>query len=344
VAAVSRNMAQFAGGVMLSIIGFWIWLAWLVRRDNWLLERPDQQLLVYCLPLATVLGAAVVCWVQYGSRSTLLARGILAAFLTLTAFLPALVPSGAAFAAVTKFSTEVDPSEVQLALAPPPSGGAPLWSIHPDMAHFFLPVDLRELPDGIFLRSGYVNVTVTAPNGDAWNSGWDNLNSLTSGEAVIHRRVLAVNGKYWLYLELDRAFSARHLNDRVHLRANVTFTMLGNARSRQLKIGAPAQLLSGGTFCRGERQDSRLHVICESPFHHQAGTLVRLRELTTGEVQETMSPSESHSSLASIWNLDSFHLEYRNPPIELTVETREPGVRIERVLDVQEVRLADYVR
>jgi len=288
--------------------------------------------------------AGIVCWLQYSSRATGRSRCVCIGGLLAMALLPFVLPLGAINEYLVRFSAPVADSVARLSLdSPRELSSIPNWSWDPRHRYYHLPIDVAGIPWGMHAASEYVAVTLTAPNGETWSSGWNAPNEIHSGQATGEGRVLRGDGKYWLYMEVPHSFNDRFVSVPVHLRARATFTLLGVPQIARVRTDGQSQRLPGGRFCGNEWRDRFLSATCLAPFRKPAEATLRFRFPDTGKMEEHGSSGDG-LMVNSVWTVIASASEQVKGPVNVTLETREVVGRFERVLDAAGVRLSEYMQ
>jgi hypothetical protein len=193
-------------------------------------------------------------------------------------------------------------------------------------------------------------VTVEAPGGETWSSGWSSVAEIYGETAprFLNRRLLPGDGgPYSLYFEADRSFCKRFSAAPVHLRATVAFTLLGKPTTTRLTVSNRRQPLPDDGFCYLQSISGFPSALCFAPLRKVAENVVRFQPLESGAVQESGSLESLQTTgtlnVFSIWERLSSGVGYKPPPSPYAVffETREAVAHFERVLDLQGVRLAE---
>ncbi len=217
----------------------------------------------------TLVAAAAILLLQYSRRRTWLSRGIVVVALVIAAFLTYMPGWHTAFALQSRLSgQQVAATVVRIAFDPARDPRTPTlmperWTLfRPDVTPVPIPVRVTGIPPGMALYGDRAALTVSAPNGERWRSGWDSLQELVRLTGTIHAynqdkpvfaltedRVLAGDGEYWLYLLIDRPFYRRIRSGPMHLHARVALTLLSPQQTTRLALRDGAQAVSDDGFC-----------------------------------------------------------------------------------------------
>ena len=355
-AAVTANLVQVAMTFLAIFAGLYASLLGLSMRVGldalaWGSAGP---VVTACQSAITALFGVSICVLQYSRRATTPARWLVACGVVAPYVLTTIVPWGAAFALIARRSPAVDPAVIRLSLDP---GGEPHawirgqtpWRNH-DIIGVTLPIQVDGVPTGKEAYSDHISVTVEAPGGETWSSGWSSVAEIYGETAprFLNRRLLPGDGgPYSLYFEADRSFCKRFSAAPVHLRATVAFTLLGKPTTTRLTVSNRRQPLPDDGFCYLQSISGFPSALCFAPLRKVAENVVRFQPLETGEVQEyesieSMQPTGA-LNVFSIWERLSSGVGYKPPPSPYAVffETREAVAHFERVLDLQGVRLGE---
>jgi hypothetical protein len=357
-AAVTANLAEFAMANLMVLAGLYALLIGL----SMLLSMDALAVGSAAPAIATIhwaITALIACWVcvlQYSSRATSRARWLVAGGIVLPFVFPAILPWGAAFALLARQSPAVNPAILRLSIDPGRDrhtwpGGETHW-MHDDSLGVTVPIRVAGIPAGMQAYSNRSNVTVEAPGGATWRSGWNSLNrvySVTRADVNKGQILPGDGGPYWLYANIDRSFFDRFSTTPIHLRATVAFTMLGKATTTRLSVSNRRQPLPDDGFCYLQSQNGLVQNLCFAPLRTVSGNALRIQSLSSGAVSddeqvEGLSSPTSGANIFSIWERLSPGLAYRPPPapFEISFETRQTVAHFERVLDLQGIRLEGF--
>ena len=296
-ASISAGLVEFAGTALAA----WLWsyvLTMMVgsvglpfRADyNWGGLYWFRSTLVAALMLAA--GAAILL-LQYLRHRTWISRGIVAATLTLTAFLAYMPGWHTAFALQAKFSDQqvpattaritFDPTRDPRILMVSEAFRMKLGQEVPGQRIVPIPVRITGIPAGMAVYSDRTSVTLITPNGDFWTSDWDPRGALirpvgTGQNQVLAEAVqwvLAGDGGDWLCLLVDRSFYGRIRSGPLHLHAKVALTLLSPQQITPLA-------LRDGYRLRGPRKGAESAV---APGDPRARTVLLVRRTRRGSDQ-----------------------------------------------------------
>lgn len=341
-AAVTASEVQVVLSVLTAYAGLYLVLlaAFKVHPIAFFPQGCVEPLLGACQNAIVGLLAVGVCVLQYSRRTTVPARWILACGLAGCFVLYAIFPWGPAFALVKWRSPALSPDVARLSRdgTRSPSFGADLS----------LPIHVSGIPAGMQAYSERIRITVEAPGGQAWDSGWDYRSSIrrVSQGPVEHRLLSSGTDDYDLNLHVDRAFLHMLGSVPVHLRATVAFTLLDRPAITQVYGWNRPQHTPGGAVCAVDKRSNSVVVSCLAPFGQVAESVVRLQPLPSGEASEQQDLLELQyvgriGDKFSIWQMVSGAVGWLPPPAPYAVyvETREAVARFERVLDIDGMSL-----
>jgi hypothetical protein len=213
------------------------------------------------------------------------------------------------------------------------------------------------------LYSDRATVTVTTPNGQRWNSGWDSLNELVRLVGTIRgvhphdpvfalteERVLAGDGEYWLYLMVDRSFYRRVRSGPMHLHAQLALTLLSPAQTTPLAPRDGPQAVQNDGFCLVRWRSLYLQTDCQWPGRAPACLHLHLRPGPTvrppgqaylsiaNEEQDRVGSYAPFPTSGELWQWDSPGLNANVPPLGADLVTRQAVAHFERDLDIPDLK------
>lgn len=227
-------------------------------------------------------------------------------------------------------------------------GGSVHWRWTRRDVGISVPIQITGIPAGMLAYSDHATVTIEAPDGETWNSGWDSLNAVQSAFRTMYQNARLLpgdGGPYWFYANIDRSVVITYFHTPVHLRATVAFTLLGPARTTELDVSNRLIPIPGHGFCHLGMRGGYVVVSCFAPLEGASEKLVRFQSLDSGEIRENgyvdgLPPSVSAPNLFGVWENFTWPA-FGPPPAPYSVffETRQAVAHCERVLDVPGVRL-----
>jgi hypothetical protein len=361
-ATVTSSLAEFVTGMLgaaVLLYGTGLGLIRLVTLDSLAWGSVEPFISSYKGITAACLGATA-CGLQYFRRATLPARWLVAASILLPTFFGAIFSWGDAFARLARQSSPLNTTALVLTLDPgrdphtKPHGDSFQWGQTDGLVAINIPIQVTGIPAGLQAFSERAQVTLAAPGGQSWSSRWDSLNriySVTQGDINKGQVLPGDGGPYWLYVNMDRAFYSKFLTTPIYVQVTVAFTVLGQPTTTKLSISNRRQSLPGDGFCYCPSQNGSVQNLCFAPLRTVDANAIRIESLSSGTVMEDervegISSSSTLPNIFSIWERLSPTLGYRLPPapVQVQFETRQAIAHVERVLDLQGIRLEDIDR
>ncbi len=317
----------------------------------------------------TLAAAAAILLLQYLRRRTWLCRGIVAAVLVIVAFITYMPGWHTAFQLLERLGAQpVSAATARVAFDPARDPRTPIliperWTMfRPAAIAIPIPVRVTGIPPGMALYSDRAAVTISAPKGERWNSGWDSLNQLLRlvGKiyspdrrqvfAMTEERVLAGDGEYWLYLMVDRSFYRRVLPGPMHLHAQLALTLLSPQQITPLALRDGAQAVPDDGFCSFRPRSRFLEAHCLWPgrapacshLHLRPGRIVRPPGQAylsiTNQEQERVGSYAPYPTSDGLWQGYVPGLSADPPPLGIDLITRRAVAHFERDLDIPDLR------
>jgi hypothetical protein len=164
-AAVTRNLGEAFLGSLIVLLGYSLFLSVPVR-SGWNGLLWIREILTAAIALG---GGAVVIYLQYTRRRTILGRGVLAGVLLFVGATLALPPVQAAFRVQSWFSSQpVDPNAVRISFDDRhDAAGKPVFD-SPSVG-LRIPLRVEDVPPGLEIIADWVSLE------SPWRSGWSGL-------------------------------------------------------------------------------------------------------------------------------------------------------------------------
>jgi len=348
-AAVTRNLAEFAAAAFLvfMVIVPWTLLRAATDWTAWEWVRGS-------ITGVAALGAAgAVLALQYARRDTGLSRAILGAA-AVAIGLWQMVPWHVGLAVESALWRTAPGAVARLAFAPERRRAAEVHGLAGRLRSTIrvpieIPVEISGIPADQGVIAQAIRITVDAPGGSRWDSGWESPGQpVLSGEAAPARPLPASDGPCWLRMAIDPAFYQTVGNQPVHLRATVALTLVGDATSTVLELGA-ARIAADTGVCWTHPSGARVTVVCFSPFWRPAWSRLRVQSKSTGESVSAglTAPDISYGPFPtaaglSMWGWAAGGTSAPAFPIAVILDTHPAAGFAERTVDVPALRLADY--
>jgi hypothetical protein len=248
-AAMTPNLGQLLGKLLTFCLVLYLVLFGFVTVFNWIFHWPiwdnfdwgsAESLRAWILDIPLGIAAIVLLCLQYARRltpriTTILAFSIMMGYVFCNSQTP-ICTVQTFWHIAAKHRAQADDvwarqSPVTLALS---SDGPSLLthaSVPDGMTEIALPIEVAGIPQGRMLLTEWQDVTVTAPDGAIWESGWTKFGKLTfnlaSGWAS---QIAPENGKYLLETFVDQKFYQRIRKQAVWIRVSLAFRLLGPPR------------------------------------------------------------------------------------------------------------------
>jgi hypothetical protein len=218
-------------------------------------------------------------------------------------------------------------------------------------ADIVLPVSVTGIPDGMEAYSERIEIALRAPDGAAWNSGWDPYNVLhgdNSSTSAVYRLVPGKGGPYWLFAHVDESFLGVHGSEPLHVHATVAFTMLGRPQTKLVSRWGTPLAIAGNGVCEFSKFPSNVSGLCVTPLRKPALTVIRIQPLPSGSPNEAPALDRDPGGNANygefgIWRVwQQAWMTVPRGPFAMSVEVRQAVAHFERELDMPGVRLKEY--
>ena len=220
----------------------------------------------------------------------------------------------------------------------PGSGKTTVW----------LPIDVDQLPEESRIHTERIRLTLRAPNGATWDSGWDPNNVIGEQNRSSQPGDRLLPGKgapYWLTASIANAFYAAHADSALDIHGTVAFTQLGPPQITVIREWNRAEAVAGRGVC--SFSDTLYAATCAFPMNRPALLVFHLTPQEESARLEQALVAPPYRSFG-IWNVIG-SLAPMSPlkgtpraPEFASVEIRDVVAHFEREFDLHGVRLQEF--
>ena len=281
-------------------------------------------------------GAALVLFLQYTRRRTVLSGTVLAGTAGLVLLIWAAPPWQPAFVLQSWFSTQkIDSQAVRISFDPRHDAPLPAPESNimpPHGMRLEIPIEVANLPPGTDVVADWTRVQVEGGGLKPWRAGW------AANWGIRHEG----SGKGWLTIFVDQDYFDRIKNASVRLRGSVDLTLIA-------RIGYLAADRFGDSDVPGVGPCSMTPSgldMCLSPLPKASLTLVsgRPRFQSLIDRSEVYAPYPTSPWFGPLrrYAIPS-HYEGDDPGRRIMLALEHPVAHIQRSFDFHSLRLADYL-
>ena len=352
-ASVTGNLAHFVAG-FLPAVGLVI-LGQVIANSNG--NTADWGSLEWIrtavLGGVVVIAAAVVVFLQYSRRRTLVSRCVLGAAVVVAAAIPFLGSWRDAWAMKRWFSTEklgdgfeyFAPLTFNASERPLVGFAEARYSPTVGEAGINLPVLVGAFPPGTAVVSERIAARIEAPDGRTWTSGWIQKGGLYRTAVLEDPLLIQRQGAHWEYATVDESFYQSVRDTPVRLHTTVALTLLGNRQTAPLATRTGNEYSSAGSRCGVfPGPFGKLMVFCAWLPPVPARSYVTAVLAANGQTFSSRISAGPPMPLlnGSVWWRDA--TLFAPPPHihEMDLETWQALAHFERDLDIPQIHLADY--
>jgi len=317
-ASVTRNIAQG----LLALLGVVLYVAGTAALSS-VVESISTDASDWLQGAVLVIVSVLAIWLQYARRRTALARVLLAAGAVVIFIIVAVEPY---FFVHTDRDYPLPPAGQQPFRAALVPGNRSSSKDAPDTdepVNIVIPIQTSGPPDGSVAQARAVMLTIEAPDGFRWNSGWQ----------TAYRLLLPGQNSWRQDFEIKNKIFERLKSVAVKARVSVGISVLRDQDARQIAAGSGEFVVPDVGRCRIDPKDLGL-IQCHSPLVKPSTLLVRTdSSASTCPVPGALEDKESPGSAYDWeWNGDSRPAEYGIDPVEsfelYFLEGGGPGARL----------------